>query len=65
MTELPYLINYPLHMHNQYPSERKVSTLNDLITGRYDTLFQDPGWQEAIPIREPLKSWLGGYVFTT
>ena len=56
--ELPYRINYPLHMHNSYPADRRPVRINDLITCRYDTFFQDPSWETVLTIDEPLKSWL-------
>lgn len=60
LQELPYLVNYPLHMHGDYPGHRRPERLNDVITCRYDTFFDDPAWESAIPIDEPLKSWLTG-----
>jgi hypothetical protein len=56
--ELPYLVNYPLHMHNQYPSSLRPEYINDLVTCRYESFFSDPDWQQAIQVAEPLKSWL-------
>jgi hypothetical protein len=56
--ELPHLVNYPLHMHADYPADQRPATMNKLITCRYDTAFQDAGWHRTITIREPLKSWL-------
>ena len=44
LQELPYLINYPLHMHRDYPKDKKPECLNDLITCRYDIFFNDPEW---------------------
>jgi len=59
MQELSYLINYPLHMHAQYPAGRRPKYMNELITCRYDVFFEDPNWREVFPVKEPLKSWLG------
>ena len=55
---LPYLINYPLHMHTIYPAALRPARMNDLLSCRTDTFFQNPGWQDDILIDEPLKSWL-------
>jgi hypothetical protein len=57
-SELPYLVNYPFHMHDTYPASRRPTKLNDLISFRYDTLAGDPNWQKIIVIDEPLLSWL-------
>jgi hypothetical protein len=62
--ELPYLINYPLHLHADYPSHLKVEFLNDLVSCRYDTAFQDDRWRAGIRIKEPLKKWLSKQVST-
>jgi hypothetical protein len=56
--ELPYLVNYPLHMHASYPESRRPEKLNDVISFRYDTLANEPHWEETIPIDEPLQGWL-------
>ncbi len=56
--ELPPSVNYPLHMHSQYPVENRPATLDELVTCRYDTLFQDPDWPERIPKGEPFERWL-------
>ncbi|UCF26958.1 MAG: hypothetical protein JSW42_09925 [Chloroflexota bacterium] len=56
--ELPHLVNYPLHMHTQYPSERRPRTLNELVSFRYENFFTEPDWQEQIQVDPPLHSWL-------
>jgi hypothetical protein len=56
--ELSHLINYPLHMHAEYPADRRPEYMNELITCRYDVFFEDPNWREIFPVKEPLKSWL-------
>lgn len=56
--QFSHLVNYPLHMHVEYPPARRPETMNQLITGRYETFFQDPRWPQRFPAREPLQSWL-------
>ena len=56
--ELPYLVNYPLHMHAGYPAVRRPARLNDVYSFRYDTLADEADWQQVILIDEPLRSWL-------
>ena len=58
LQKLPHLVNYPLHMHADYPADRRPATMNELITGRYDVFFEDANWREVFPAQEPLKSWL-------
>jgi hypothetical protein len=58
MNELPYLVNYPLHMHTQYPPALQPSSLNQMVSFRYEGFFSKPGWQELIQVDPPLKDWL-------
>lgn len=56
--ELPVEINYPLHMHTQYPPQLRPSTLNQLVSCRYESYFSKPGWQNFLQVDPPLKDWL-------
>jgi hypothetical protein len=58
IVELPHLVNYPLHMHTQYPIDRRPRFINELVSFRYEDFFTDPNWQEVIQVKEPQKSWL-------
>jgi hypothetical protein len=58
LQELPEAINYPLHLHDEYPPEHQPEALNDLITCRYEGVNELPGFLKKIQTREPLKSWL-------
>jgi hypothetical protein len=57
MHEFNPKINYPLHLHKDIPAKQRPTTINELITIRYEGIFDEPGWQQ-LPIMEPLKSWL-------
>ena len=56
--ELPHQVNYPLHMHTQYPPHLRPTTLNELITFRYEQYFTKPEWRDLILVDPPLKDWL-------
>ena len=56
--QLPYNVNYPLHMHSKFPPDSKTNSLNELVTCRHDGYFETKDWQSTITIHEPLKSWL-------
>jgi hypothetical protein len=58
LIELPHLVNYPLHMHREYPPEKRPARINDLVSCRYEQVFQDSDWRRWLPVDEPLKSWL-------
>ena len=58
LQELPYKVNYPLHMHKNYPADVKPELMNELISARHDTFFNEEDWREIFPREEPLKSWL-------
>jgi hypothetical protein len=62
MRELPYRVNYPLHMHDDYPAEMRPARLNDLITCRYERFFDNTEWRDQIAVGEPLKGWLEEYL---
>ena len=63
LQELPHQVNYPLHMHADYPPERRPAALHQIVTARYDTFFDDPGWRKAIHIDEPMFTWLEEAIF--
>jgi hypothetical protein len=61
---LPGSYNYPLHLHADFPPERAATSLNTLVTCRYDGwgFFQAPGWEKVMTIEEPLRGWLARQV---
>jgi len=56
--ELPHKVNYPLHMHTQYPAHLQPSSLNELVSCRYEGCFSKPNWRELIQVDPPLIEWL-------
>jgi len=56
--QLPYIVNYPLHMHSQYPADRRPQSINELITLRYEDFFSKPNWRDKIQVEPPLEDWL-------
>jgi len=65
LQELPESINYPLHLHDEYPPEHRPATLNELITCRYESIEELLNSLKAIPVEEPLKSWLNQKLMET
>ncbi len=56
---LPPTVNYPLHFHQRFPASERPATLDSLTTCRYETLFDQAGWQAKIPPASPeLRAWL-------
>jgi hypothetical protein len=55
---LPESYNYPLHMHTDYPEEGKVSQLSDLVTARYESSAELPGYLEGFENRDQLQALL-------
>ena len=55
---LSHLVNYPLHMHDQYPADLRPQSINELISLRYEDFFSDPDWQDQIQVDGSLKDWL-------
>jgi hypothetical protein len=58
IVELPHTVNYSLHMHAQYPPQLRASTLNQLVSCRYEGLFSKPDWQGLIQVEPPLLDWI-------
>jgi len=58
LQELPESVNYPLHLHDEYPPEYRPKALNELITYRYENIKELLDSLKRIPVKEPLKSWL-------
>ena len=53
----PY-VNYPLHMHAAYPEGKRPRSLEELVTARYDLLFEKADWEAEIPLTQSWKTWL-------
>ena len=51
-------INYPLHLHQEIPPDLRAESINDLVTVRCESILDEPGWNDHLPIHEPLLSWL-------
>jgi hypothetical protein len=59
--QLPFEMNYPLHLHTRVTVSRRPISLNQLITCRYEDyaeFFGNPAVDELIQIDKPLKDWL-------
>ena len=57
-------VNYPWFLHSRYPAARRPTTLNELLTCRYDEFrfFEKQDWRITLSIEEPLQGWLGEMV---
>ncbi|MBN1667217.1 MAG: hypothetical protein JW862_09010 [Anaerolineales bacterium] len=51
-------VNYPLHLHRDVPSELRPARVGDLVTARYEDIFDQPGWQTGLPFDLDLVHWL-------
>lgn len=56
--ELPPLANYPLHLHDRYPLAHRPRSLAEVTVCRYEEFFENPAWEGAIQVAEPLRGWL-------
>ena len=57
MSELSPRINYPLHLHDDIPLDQRPATVDELVTVRYESIFDEPNWMQ-LPITKTLKNWL-------
>jgi hypothetical protein len=55
---LPPEYNYPYHLHQDVPAERRARALNDLVCVTYEERSLDPSTMNDIEVREPLAAWL-------
>jgi hypothetical protein len=56
---LPLISSYPFNQHDQLPSASKIKSMNELTVVIFDYAWHNiPAWEDKIPSREPLKSWL-------
>ncbi|NIO37872.1 hypothetical protein GTO27_09240 [Candidatus Bathyarchaeota archaeon] len=56
--ELPPTYNYPLHLYWEDITDHRPSTLEELITFRYEDFFESLEWREKIPAKEQFKQWI-------
>jgi len=56
--ELSNTYNYPLHLHQDFPSGLRAKNPNDLQTCRFETIFETDAWTSSLPVEDPLRSWL-------
>lgn len=50
--------NYPLHLHQDIPEKLQVRDVADLMTARCESIFDQPGWKEVLPISDELAAWI-------
>jgi hypothetical protein len=65
--QLPFGMNYPLHLHSQVDERRRPESLNQLITCRYEDfkeVFCKPRLDSLIRVESPFKEWLQDQGYT-
>jgi len=45
-------------LHQDIPQNLRANHINDLVTVRYENIFNEPGWQKKLPILEQLVGWI-------
>jgi hypothetical protein len=55
---LPPDVNYPLHLHERMPPDRRAASLRELDTCRYESVFDSEDWASRIPAEQGLRLWL-------
>lgn len=65
LLELPEVVNYPLNLHLECPTEHRPRLLNDPVTCRYEGIEDLQHALKSIPVKEPLKNWLNERLTTT
>lgn len=55
---LPDAVNYPIHFHGLHPLRESVKTSMNLISGRYDTYFNQDEESRDFPFDDETASWM-------
>ena len=58
LCELPHSYNYPLHLYEQHQASHRPSSLDQLVTIRYENFSQEAGWAQKIPGSKRRVKWL-------
>jgi hypothetical protein len=58
MVELPTTYNYPLHLFREDVTDDRPSSLEEVVTFRYENFFDDSDWSKKIPAKEKLRQWI-------
>lgn len=59
--QLPFEVNYPLHLHSRVAKDRQPSSLCQLITCRYEDYAEalgDPGLKDLLQSDQTLNDWI-------
>ena len=56
--ELPTTYNYPLHLFEEDVTDKRPSSLDELVTIRHEGFYEDPEWFKKMPATESLKKWI-------
>jgi hypothetical protein len=55
---LPPTYNYPYHLQDMIPADRRFSSLNETVCFTYEDCNIHPNLVTGIDLREPLRTWL-------
>lgn len=58
---LPPTYNYPYHLQERVPPERRLEVLNDLITVAYEDIPFSLTDDQDFEVKEPLRAWLARF----
>jgi hypothetical protein len=58
LQELPHTYNYPLHLYSEDVSGNQPTTVQELVTLRYENLSDDLFWIEKMKHGHDLKQWI-------
>ena len=63
MQELSASINYPLHLHKSIPPDLRAEDIENLVTVRYENIFDELGWHEKFSISAELVEWIEAQLY--
>jgi len=65
LLEIPFPYNYSLQLYGQYPEAKRIRTLDNIVTARYDRLAilrEDSAWRKSVLLDESFRVWLDGLI---
>jgi hypothetical protein len=58
LAELPPTYNYPLHLHTEDVTIHRPSVMEEVVTFRHESFYQDEEWTKKMPAKQQLRQWL-------
>jgi hypothetical protein len=58
LAELPSTYNYPLHLYTEDVTGHRPSFIEEVVTFRHESFYNDKEWMRKMPAKKQLRQWL-------